>query len=39
MNDPYEKTNLVDKYPDVVSHLKVFAEKHKEKFYTKKEKE
>jgi arylsulfatase A-like enzyme len=38
VDDPYEKTNVADKHPDIVSHLKAIAEKHKAKFYAKKEK-
>ncbi|MCT4587160.1 MAG: sulfatase [Carboxylicivirga sp.] len=38
MEDPYEKNNVAEKHPDVVSNLKVIAEKHKEKFYSKKTK-
>ncbi len=34
-NDPYEKVNVIDKYPEVFSRLIKFAEIHKNKFYTK----
>ncbi len=32
-NDPYEKVNVIDKYPQVADILKQFAEQHKNKFY------
>ncbi len=34
-NDPYETTNVLDKYPDVADRLRQFAEQHKQKFYAK----
>jgi len=37
-DDPYAKTNVAYKHPDIVLQLKAIAEKHKTKFYTKKEK-
>jgi hypothetical protein len=36
-NDPYEKINVIGKYPQVASSLLRFAEQHKEKFYMKRE--
>lgn len=33
--DPYETTNILDKYPEVAERLKGYAEQHKQKFYTK----
>ena len=35
-NDPYEKNNVIDKYPEVAAKMKALAEKHKAKFYSKK---
>ncbi len=32
-NDPYEKVNVIEKYPKVADRLKLFAEQHKNKFY------
>ena len=32
-NDPYEKVNVIDKYPKVAAILQQFAEQHKNKFY------
>lgn len=32
-NDPLETTNVLDKYPDVATRLKQFAERHKQEFY------
>jgi arylsulfatase A len=32
-NDPYETTNVLDKYPNVAARLKTLAEAHREKFY------
>ncbi|MBN1466286.1 sulfatase [candidate division KSB1 bacterium] len=32
-NDPYEKINVIDKYPQVASQLQEFAKQHKHKFY------
>ena len=32
-NDPLETTNVIDKYPEIVSRLQELANKHKEKFY------
>lgn len=34
-NDPYETTNVLDKYPDVADRLKTYAEEHRQKFYAK----
>ncbi len=34
-NDPYETTNVLDKYPDVADRLRQFAEQHEQKFYAK----
>ncbi len=34
-NDPYETTNVLEKYPDVAERLKKLAEQHREKFYAK----
>ena len=36
--DPYETTNALDEYPEIVERLKQHAERHRQKFYTKKEK-
>jgi len=33
--DPYETTNVIDKFPDVAARLKKYAEQHKKKFYAK----
>jgi arylsulfatase A len=35
-NDPYEKTNVIDKYPEIASELQKFTKLHKAKFWTKK---
>jgi hypothetical protein len=35
-NDPYETTNVLDKYPDVADRLKKYAEEHRQEFYAKK---
>jgi len=32
-NDPYEKVNVIDKYPQVAAKFQQFAEQHKNKFY------
>jgi len=32
-NDPYETTNVLDKYPQVAERLKRYADQHKKKFY------
>jgi arylsulfatase A-like enzyme len=32
-NDPYETTDVKDRYPDVLKKLKDYAEKHKDTFY------
>mgnify|MGYP006289354601 FL=1 len=32
-NDPYETTNVIDKYPKVAARLKKLADTHKRKFY------
>lgn len=34
-NDPYETTDVKDKYPKVLKQLKACADKHKQKFYPK----
>ena len=31
--DPYETTNVLDKYPQVAERLKQYAQWHKQKFY------
>lgn len=31
-NDPFEKTNVIDKHPDIAKQLQEFADTHKEKF-------
>jgi arylsulfatase A-like enzyme len=36
--DPYETTNVLDEYPDVLDKLKRYAQRHRRRFYTKKEK-
>lgn len=33
-NDPFETTNVIDKYPEVAKQLEEFAKKHKEKYYS-----
>ena len=35
-NDPYETTDVLDKYPDVADRLKKYAEEHRQEFYAKK---
>jgi len=35
-NDPNEKVNVIDKYPQIAAKLKQFAEKHKAEFYAEK---
>jgi len=32
-NDPYEKVNVINKYPQITAKLQQLAEKHKNKFY------
>jgi hypothetical protein len=32
-NDPYETTNLVDEYPEIVEKLKSMAENHKQQWW------
>ena len=32
-NDPFEKVNVIDKYPKIAAKLRQFAEQHKSKFY------
>ncbi len=32
-NDPYETTNVLDKYPEVAERMKGYADRHKQKFY------
>ncbi|MCK5564232.1 MAG: sulfatase [Planctomycetes bacterium] len=34
--DPFETTDVKDKYPDVLTRLKGYADNHKKRFYTKK---
>ncbi len=34
VNDPFETTNVIDKYPEIAEKLKGYAEVHKAKFYT-----
>ncbi len=36
-NDPYETTNVLDKYPDVAAKLKGYADRHRAKFYPPKQ--
>ena len=36
VNDPYETTNVIEKYPDVALRMKAYADGHKAKFYAKK---
>jgi len=36
-NDPYETTNVLDKYPDVAERLKRYAEEHRQEFYARKQ--
>ena len=33
--DPYETTNVLEKYPDVAAKLKAYAEQHQKTFYPK----
>ena len=35
-NDPYEKVNVINKYPEIASELQKFAQQHKTKFWSKK---
>ncbi len=35
VNDPYETTNVIEKYPGVALRMKAYADGHKAKFYTK----
>lgn len=35
-NDPYESENVIEKYPDMATHLKKLADAHKAKFYSEK---
>ncbi|MFC1498167.1 sulfatase [Verrucomicrobiota bacterium] len=35
-NDPYETTNVIDKYPDIAKKMQTLAEAHKKQFYSKK---
>ncbi|NQZ57407.1 MAG: N-acetylgalactosamine-6-sulfatase, partial [Lentisphaeraceae bacterium] len=35
-NDPFEKVNVLEKYPDIAVELQKFAEKHRAKFWSKK---
>ncbi|OVE76198.1 hypothetical protein BVX97_02065 [bacterium E08(2017)] len=35
-HDPYETTNVIDKYPEVAKRLKALAEAHKNKYYDEK---
>ena len=37
-NDPYETTNVLEKYPDVADRLKKYAEEHRQEFYAQKSK-
>ena len=32
-NDPYEKVNVIDQYPQVAEKVQQFTEQHKYKFY------
>ena len=32
-NDPYEKVNVIEAYPEIAATLKHCAEQHKKKFY------
>jgi len=32
-NDPYEKVNVIDKYPQVATRLQQYATQHRNKFY------
>ncbi len=34
INDPYETLNVVEKYPEVTTKLKTFADTHQNKFYS-----
>jgi len=36
-NDPYETTNVIDRYPEVARHLETLARTHQETFYPKQE--
>ena len=33
-NDPYEKNNIIEKYPELVAQLMKFARSHNQKFYS-----
>ncbi len=33
VNDPFETTNVIEKYPEVAARLKGYAEKHRQMFY------
>jgi arylsulfatase A-like enzyme len=33
-NDPFEKENVIEKYPEMAAQLQRFAEQHRNKFYT-----
>lgn len=35
-NDPYETTNVIDKYPEVAEQLQAFAEQHRQKWWIEK---
>jgi arylsulfatase A-like enzyme len=37
-NDPYETTNVIEDRPKIAKRLKKYADRHKQKFYTKKPK-
>ena len=32
--DPFETTNVIDKFPDMAAKLKAYAEEHKKEFYS-----
>lgn len=34
-NDPYETTNVIDKYPEIASQMQETAEKHRQEFFNK----
>jgi arylsulfatase A-like enzyme len=36
-NDPYERVNVIDKYPQLAAELQQLAEQHKDRFYTNSE--
>jgi hypothetical protein len=33
-HDPFETTNVIDKFPDIAAKLKAYAEAHRKEFYS-----